>query len=41
MPGNLVFYAGPKAMEAMGRDGLSPAMVKAVLGAPAGRSGWF
>ncbi len=36
MPGNLVFYAGKKAMEAIGRNGLSPAMVKAVLGAAGG-----
>ena len=36
MSGNLVFHAGPKAMEAIGRDGLNPAMVKAVLGAAGG-----
>ena len=36
MQGNLVFYAGTKAMEAIGRDGLSPSMVKTVLGAAGG-----
>jgi hypothetical protein len=36
MSGNLVFYAGTKAMEAISRDGLSPSMIKAVLGAAGG-----
>jgi hypothetical protein len=36
MSGNLVFYAGKRAMEAIGRDGLSPGMVKAILGAAGG-----
>ena len=36
MSGNLVFYAGTKAMDAIGCDGLSPSMVKAVLGAAGG-----
>lgn len=36
MPGNLAFHAGKKAMEAIEREGLSPAMVKAVLGAAGG-----
>lgn len=36
MSGNLVFYAGPKAMESIGRQGLKPSMVKAVLAAAGG-----
>ncbi|MGC9194988.1 MAG: patatin-like phospholipase family protein [Syntrophobacteraceae bacterium] len=36
MSGNLVFYAGPKAMESIGRHGLKPSMVKAVLAAAGG-----
>ncbi|MGC8493732.1 MAG: patatin-like phospholipase family protein [Syntrophobacteraceae bacterium] len=36
MAGNLVFHAGEKAMEAIEREGLRPAMVKAVLGAAGG-----
>ena len=36
MSGNLLFYAGKKAMEAVGRDGLRPEMIKAVLGAAGG-----
>jgi hypothetical protein len=36
MSGNLVFYAGPKAMDSIGRNGLKPSMVKAVLAAAGG-----
>ena len=36
MSGNLVFYAGTKAMHAISRNGLSPDMVKTVLGAAGG-----
>jgi len=36
MAGNLVFYAGTKAMSAISRHGLRPEMVKAVLGVAGG-----
>jgi hypothetical protein len=36
MSGNLVFYAGTKALRAISRGGLSPGMVKTVLGAAGG-----
>ena len=36
MSGNLVFYAGTKAMHAISRNGLSPERVKVILGAAGG-----
>ena len=36
MAGNLVFYAGAKALDVIKRDGLSPEMIKVVLGAAGG-----
>ncbi|MGA3118987.1 MAG: patatin-like phospholipase family protein [Syntrophobacteraceae bacterium] len=36
MSGNLVFYAGTKAMHTISRNGLSPGMVKVILGAAGG-----
>lgn len=36
MTGNIVFYAGAKAMNTISRNGLSPEMVKVILGAAGG-----